>query len=345
MVSDPGDKPETYLNKGQIYCLRIIDTAPPAPASEKTTYRTFVGVSFKEQDHQINPEAYWRLWEARRALHNVDETDHGLHAVEYADKQRPWVELTEEFLNGFSVTWTNDSLTKLNECHIPVRFNFLSTDFTLAKGVKGLSARLCVKTDQVNTTALPYRPEVCSCQIRVFRDHGAERKQSNDVTNVKKKIKKLTEKAATSVPGEALRRRRRGNPVAGKMKQLEAVHPSLTDKYACSTEPHELDTSILSDGLELQKKLVKLRKMLLSSRSESVLSVRGGKEDDPETQTIRLQFGCNSTPEACATTSDCSRGVGVCFNGPDHIQDDWLMGTRMSTSLRRSPTPSKLYLL
>lgn len=71
-----------------------------------------------------------------------------------ADKQRPWVELTEEFLNGFSVTWTIDSLTSSNGCHIPVRFNFLSTDFTLAKGVKGLSARLCVKTDQVNTTAL-----------------------------------------------------------------------------------------------------------------------------------------------------------------------------------------------
>lgn len=346
MVSGLGDKPETYLNKGQIYYLRIIDTAPPAPASEKTTYRTFVGVSFKEQDQQINPEAYWRLWEVRRALHNLDETDHERHAVEYADKQRPWVELTEEFLNGFSVTWTIDSLTNLNECHIPVRFNFLSTDFTLAKGVKGLSARLCVKTDQVNTTALPYWPEVCYCQIRVFRDHGAERKQSNDVTNVKKKIKKLTQKATTSVPGEALRRRR-GSAVAGKMKRLEAAaDPSSTDKYACSIEPHELNTSILLDELELQKKLVKLRKMLLSSCPESVLSLRGGTEDDPETQTIRLQSGCNSTPEQCATTSDCSlRGVGFCFNSSDHIQDNWLMRTQMSTSLRRSPTPSKLYLL
>jgi hypothetical protein len=261
-----------------------------------------------------------------------------------ADTQRPWVELTEEFLNGFSVTWTIDSLASFNECHIPVRFNFLSTDFTLAKGVKGLSARLCVKTDQVNTTAHPYQPEVCSCKIRVFRDHGAERKQSNDITNVKKKIKKLTEKATTSVHRESLKRRRRGNPVAGKMKQLEAADPSLTNKYACSTEPHELKASIFPDEREPQKKLVKLRKMLLSSCPESMLSLRGGREDDPETQTIRLQFGCNSTPEQCATTSGgLLRGVSLCFNSPDHIQDNWLTRTRMSTSLRRSPTPSKFH--
>jgi hypothetical protein len=71
-----GEKPETYLNKGQIYYLRIIDTAPPTPDSGKTTYRTFVSVSLKEQDQQMNAEAYWRLWEVRRALHKLDKTDH-----------------------------------------------------------------------------------------------------------------------------------------------------------------------------------------------------------------------------------------------------------------------------
>ncbi|KAJ5911896.1 uncharacterized protein N7473_001199 [Penicillium subrubescens] len=306
MVSDQGEKPETYLNKGQIYYIRIVDTAPPPSDSEKTTYRTFVGVSFKEQDQEMSAEAYWRLWAVRRAVSNLDETDHEHRAVEFADEQRPWVELTEEFTNGFSVTWTIDSLTSLNECHIPVRFNFLSTDFTLVKGVKGLSARLCVKTDQVNTTELPYKPEVCFCKIRVFRDHGAERKQSNDVTHVKRRIKKLTEKATTLVPHEALRRRRRGNPVAGKMKKLEAAFSSLTDEYACSTEPDELKAYILPNEPELQKKLVKLRKMLLSGCPESVLSLQGGRDDDPETQTIRLQSGCNSTPKQRATTSEGS---------------------------------------
>lgn len=82
MVSDLGEKPETYLNKGQIYYLRIIDTAPPTPDSKKMTYRTFVGVSLKEQDQQMNAEAYWRLWEVRRGLHNLVETDHECRAVE-----------------------------------------------------------------------------------------------------------------------------------------------------------------------------------------------------------------------------------------------------------------------
>lgn len=58
------------------------------------------------------------------------------------------------------------------------------------------------------------------------------------------------------------------------MKQLEAADPSLTNKYACSNEPPELKASIFPDEQELQKKLVKLPKMLLSSCAESVLSLR-----------------------------------------------------------------------
>jgi hypothetical protein len=345
MVSDLSEEPETYLNKGQIYYLRVVDTIPPVLDSEKTTYRTFVGVSFKEQDQQKNAEAYWRLWEARRALHNLDGKCYEHRAVEYADQQGPRLELTEEFLNGFSVTWTIDPLTNLNECRIPVRFNFLSTDFTLAKGVKGLSARLCMKTDQVNATEPPYQPEVCFCKIRVFRDHGAERKQSNDITNVQKRIKKLTERAATLVPRETPRHRR-GNPMARKMRHLEAADPSLINKYACSIEPDQLKASIFSNELELQKKLVKLRKMLLSSCSESVLSLRGGREDDPETKTIRLQSGYHSTPEQRTAISDgLFRGVNLRVDSPDDIHDNWLTGTRMSASLRRSPIPSKFYFL
>jgi hypothetical protein len=130
------------------------------------------------------------------------------------------------------------------------------------------------------------------------------------------------------------------------MKKLEAAFSSLTDEYACSTEPDQLKAYILPNEPELQKKLVKLRKMLLSGCPESVLSLQGGRDDDPETQTIRLQSGCNSTPKQRATTSEGSlRGVSCHFSSPDHIQNNWLTRTRMSTSLRKSPTPSEFYYL
>jgi hypothetical protein len=232
MLSDPSEAPETYLNKGQIYYLRVSDTAPPPSNTETTTYRTFVGVSFKEQQQGTNVEAYWRLWEARRALADLDTKGQEHRAVEFADQHNPQLELIEEFLNGFSVTWTISPSTNPRECNIPVRFNFLSTDFTLAKGVKGLSVRLCVKTDQVNVTEPHYQPEICFCKIRVFRDHGAERKFSNDVTNVRKRIQKLTERAAKSILHDQPRRRKRGNDVARNVKELKVTEQSLTNNMA-----------------------------------------------------------------------------------------------------------------
>lgn len=228
MVSDPSEAPETYLNKGQIYYLRIVDTNPPSN-TETTTYRTFIGVSFKEQEQGKNVEAYWRLWEFKRALADFNDDGHKHQAVEYADQHDPQLELNEEFLNGFSMTWTTSPWTSLSECSIPVRFNFLSTDFTLTKGVKGLSVRLCVKTDQANNTEPHYQPEVCFCKIRVFRDHGAERKLSNDVTNVQKRIQKLNEKAAKSVFHEQPRRRKRGNAVV--KHEFMVTEQSLSNEY------------------------------------------------------------------------------------------------------------------
>jgi hypothetical protein len=88
-------------------------------------------------------------------------------------------------------------MRKVSECLIPLRFNFLSTDFSRLKGVKGVPVRLCTKTELLRLEGVKrtteHDSEMCYCAIKLFRDHGAERKLSNDVAHIKKKIEKLNQ--------------------------------------------------------------------------------------------------------------------------------------------------------
>lgn len=348
MVGDSKEAPESYLNKGQIYHLRLVDTTPPRPIAETTRYRTFVRVSFKEQEQRVNAEAYWRLWKDSRGLAESDKRDSELRAVEYAGQDGPQMQVEQEFLDCFSVTWTMNPATGLNECNIPVRFNFLSTDFTLAKGVKGISVRLCAKTDQLNNLEAPYQPEICFCNIRVFRDHGAERKLSNDITNVQKRIQKLTEQVGKTVLHEPPKKRKRGSVAAKNGNELKG---SDQTEHGWSMDPGG-DAAADPHSNRLQSKLTNLRTMLFSSCSESVLSLRGGKEDDPEVHVTRLQSH-SPGPQNTATrrirsfrgspiSVDGSLGsVRQGFDSVDTVEDGFPT-TLKHAGPRRSPMPGNL---
>lgn len=345
MVGDPSEAPESYLNKGQIYHLRVVDTTPPQSITETTRYRTSLRVSFKEQEQRMNAEAYWRLWKDSRGLAELDKKDCELRAVEYAGQNGPQLQVEQEFLDGFSVAWTINPVTGLNECSIPIRFNFLSTDFTLAKGVKGISVRLCAKTDQLNNFGAPYQPEICFCNIRVFRDHGAERKLANDIANVQKRIKKLTEQVTKAAVDEPPRKRKRGSAVAKNMNELK-----VSDHYDRGWSM-DLGSDSAADPYsgKLQKKLSYLRNMLFSSCSESVLSLRGGKGDDPEMHITSLQSEHSPGPAQrmissrnSTTSLDDSLGaVRLGFDSPDSAQDGLSVASRVPNSSRRSPMPGK----
>ena len=65
--------------------------------------------------------------------------------------------------------------------------------------------RLCAKTHPVpcdpSQPAADANPEICYCKVKLFRDHGAERKLSNDVAHVKKSIDKLKQQIAQAESG------------------------------------------------------------------------------------------------------------------------------------------------
>lgn len=298
MVKHARENPETYLNKGQPYTLTVIDSTPPVAGTKPIQYRTFIRISFEGEGERSNPAECWKLWVKGRGKNEAHQRGGELLAVEYVDtiqgggedNKKCQIESRQTFLDGFCLTWTADPSASTSDCSISVRFNFLSTDFSLSKGVKGIPVRLCVKTELLSPTdnlgKAPV-PERCYCKVKLFRDHGAERKLSNDLAHANKTIEKLGNQIAEMEWGTGSAKRKRGKTVSESMiDSSDHMAWKRKDNWYTSPQVGALEKMPMKDGL--QAKLANMQDMLSSTRSVSVLDLPGSEEDDPDFYPIRL---------------------------------------------------------
>lgn len=297
MVKHAREIPVSYLNKGQAYNLQVVDSQPPIPSSGPLRYRTFVRVSFEEEEQRLKPASCWQLWKEGRGTSEAHQRGGKLLAVEYVDplqggdehKHRQ-LQIEQMSFDGFCVTWTANPATGSSDCSIPVRFNFLSTDFSHSKGVKGIPVRLCAKTELLSPgedAGASREPEVCYCKVKLFRDHGAERKLSNDIAHVKKTIEKLKQQIAQAEMGGGFGKRKRGTNVSANIKSTDRSKPPLKHKRTWSSGSQDgSDKLSLED--DLQSKLAMMQDMFSSTRSLSILALRGEEGDDPDQYPVRL---------------------------------------------------------
>ncbi|KAL2268490.1 hypothetical protein VTJ83DRAFT_3336 [Remersonia thermophila] len=305
MTKHADEIPVTYLNKGQIYSLTITDTSSRTSHPGSTRYRTFVRISFDDEQQREKPGACWSLWKEGRGTSEAHQRGGRLQAVEYVDigPQQPTedsgkqcLEIESESFDGFSVIWT-PAPGGPAECVVCVRFNFLSTDFSHSKGVKGIPVRLCAKTQQLdaNSTTLPptstgetsSAPEIAYCKVKLFRDHGAERKLANDMAHVKKSIDKLKQQIAqveSGVRDFGSKRKRSG---AGSIQLQSGTGKAPKHKRTWSMSSA---SSAGGDPLaeDLYHKLKTLEDMFTSQRPASALFLRGSDLDDPDLHPVVL---------------------------------------------------------
>ncbi|KAI9686030.1 MAG: hypothetical protein M1822_004013 [Bathelium mastoideum] len=310
MLKRSDDTPLTYLNKGQTYSLSIRDTAVPTggPLYLKDDvyptlpiYRTYVRISFDDEYQRALPESCWQLWKEGRGIHEAHHRHGSLQAVEFVDPDestllgkptKPQIKLESASTDGFVVNWWCPTGCRESECSLPLRFHFLSTDFSHSKGVKGIPVRLCVKMEMKsydgNLFYLDKNSEVCYCKVKLFRDHGAERKSANDVAHVKKTIEKLEQKTTRFGPRSkysATRISYGSNATDASNTQVDMVS---TRKRAWSTSFGDENYENTHKADDLHSHLAMLQDMLRSTRPDSILFLKGDELDDPDLHPVLL---------------------------------------------------------
>lgn len=297
MIKHSDEIPVTYLNKGQAYAVSISDSMGLGPTPGPIKYRTVIRISFEDEQQRQRPSACWQLWKEGRGLAEAHQRGGKLQAVEFVDPnqggdeetKRPRVELETASFDCFSVTWTPSSGSANAACSVAVRFNFLSTDFSHSKGVKGIPVRLCAKTEIISsgTPDSPPGPtsEVCFCKVKLFRDHGAERKLSNDVAHIKKTIDKLKQQITQVENGvKEVGKRKRSSADKGGSNRPGKVHKHKRT-WSVSSQGSNSRPAVEED---LHMKLATMQDMFTSTRPVSVLYLKGYEGDDPDVYPVSL---------------------------------------------------------
>jgi hypothetical protein len=288
MIQQVNKIPVTYVNKGQVYSVCIIDTAPAKPELAPVQYRTSICISLGDRQPGLGPDTRWDLWKEVRGTDEAQRHGGKLQGVECVETGdiaeydiRTRVELETASLDGFSVLWTGGMDGSAN-CHVALRFNFLSTDFSYTKGVKGILSRLCAKTEIVSTNSLDPSSEVseiCVCDVKAFREHGAERKRSNDIAYVKKSIDKLNQQIVQAEAGiKHSRKRKRDTPNAVEVKWGGPVQDPKRSRPRSSASPTE----------HLYAKLQTMQDLFVSTQPVSVFYILGQAQDDSDLRPLAL---------------------------------------------------------
>jgi hypothetical protein len=356
MIKHADEIPVTYLNKGQAYSMKIIDTKAAPPSGTLPTYRTFVRISFEDEQQRQRPAQCWQLWKEGRGTTEAHQRGGRLQAVEFVDPNsagavdssvRPHIELESSSFDGFSVKWTPAPHAP-SECHLSLRFNFLSTDFSHSKGVKGIPVRLCAKTQLMSGDAPlasdSMLPEICYCKVKLFRDHGAERKLSNDIAHVKKSIDKLKQQIAQLETGmKDFGKRKRSESGS---KPGSANRPGKVQKHKRTWSMSSAsDTGAKGSSQEedLHSKLTALQDMFTSTRPVSVLFLKGDDSDDADLNPVSLNMEATQTLSRVETSDsqmwEKSSGKESSIISPTPSHHSLASQERENSSGFQQPTP------
>ncbi|EOD48106.1 putative cp2 transcription factor protein [Neofusicoccum parvum UCRNP2] len=224
-------------------------------------------------------------------------------------------------------TYIRISFEDEQQRQLAVRFNFLSTDFSHSKGVKGIPVRLCAKTEQVGAQA------------------PAERKLSNDVTHVKKTIDKLKQQIAQAESGmKDFGKRKRGSIAKAGVNLNDRPGKVPKHKRTWSMSSASSNSNRPSAEEDLHLKLATLQDMFTSTRPTSILYLKGEELDDPDLHPVHLTGEPQDLTKV--ETGDSAMWDGQSRNSsivsPTPSSQSVNSGERRSSTFQSFPPPSRV---
>uniref|UniRef100_A0A2L2Y7P3 Transcription factor CP2 n=1 Tax=Parasteatoda tepidariorum TaxID=114398 RepID=A0A2L2Y7P3_PARTP len=177
----------TYLNQAQSYEIKLKKLGDLTEMRGKML-KSIIRVGFQERRLQYCEKEQIAQWQNQRIGERILEIDIPLSYGVYEVQNDPNNIHLSEFL------WD-----PTNETGVFIRLNCISTEFTPKKhgGEKGAPFRIQIETfsDAENYTQ---RLHVASCQVKVFKPKGADRKHKTDREKMSKRTLTEQEKYKTS---------------------------------------------------------------------------------------------------------------------------------------------------
>ncbi|XP_078371214.1 grainyhead-like protein 2 homolog isoform X2 [Oculina patagonica] len=189
IIQRRGDDTLTYLNKGQFYAIGFEGNVdPPTTDGEIQRVKSYVHLVFRDEKDPRTECEHWQYWHSQQPNPQQRAFD-----IDRKSCQNIEENIDEISYNGAGFTWSPHLNAK-----IVIRINCLSTDFSSQKGVKGIPLHLQIDTyeDLTNPDAEPVHRSFC--QIKVFRDKGAERKNKDESKSAEKRIQKWVKQNTSS---------------------------------------------------------------------------------------------------------------------------------------------------
>jgi len=180
VVQKRGENSLTYLNKGQFYNMSF-----EAKASKHKKVKSVIHLVFRcEKDEQTELN-HWKYWYNQQPNPNQRAFDIDRKSCQNIDET-----IEEVGYNALAFKWNPNDQAKVS-----LRINCLSTDFSPQKGVRGIPLYFQIDTYEELSADLVHRS---FCQIKVFRDKGAERKNKDESKTVGKRMVKYLKQGPDS---------------------------------------------------------------------------------------------------------------------------------------------------
>lgn len=120
--------------------------------------------------------------------------------------------------------------------------------------LREILVRLCAKTEVVSSgegSGVAHDRELAYCNVKLFRDHGAERKLSNDVERVRKSIDKLEQQVSRADMAGRLVKRKHGSipSAATKGNYRQMKQPKQKRKFSTESDDKAPEKLSLEDDI------------------------------------------------------------------------------------------------